>query len=65
MPYRQLAEDILARWRAAERNLETATVDDAAALRAEIDELRAAYQRLIDEARVAQREEPPPFPSQV
>ena len=63
MPYRKLAEEILARWRAAERKLDTATGADAAALQAEMDELRTAYQRLIEDARAADREEPPPFPS--
>ena len=64
LPYRKQAEEILNRWREAERAFESASESEAAALRVEITELKAAYQRLIAEAQVAQREEPPPFPSE-
>jgi hypothetical protein len=64
LPYRTLAEDILTRWREAERSLEAASEREAAALRIEIAELKAAYQRLVAEAQAAHAEVPPPFPAE-
>ena len=64
LPYWKLAEDILARWREAERALVAASDSDVGPLRTEIEGLKAAYQRLVDEAQAAQREEPPPFPAE-
>jgi hypothetical protein len=42
--------DVLGRWRAAERALETVMIDspDYATIRAEVEDLRAQYQRLFD-----------------
>jgi hypothetical protein len=62
MPYRQMAEEVLARWREAERRLMHATAEEQPAILAEIEKLRATYQDLIEQARAAHRPEPPPFP---
>jgi hypothetical protein len=66
MQHRQLAEEILSHWRAAERDLlETPDASlEAEALRDEIQRLRDQYQRLVDDARAASRPELPPFPTE-
>jgi hypothetical protein len=66
MPYRQLAESVLAEWRLAERRLaEVAPDSDAAAsLGLEVERLRDSYQRLIEEANAAHLPEPPPLPEE-
>jgi hypothetical protein len=61
MPYQRLAEEVLAQWRAAERDLD-AVAAEAERLHGEIDRLRAEYNRLIDLATVAHRPVPPPLP---
>ena len=58
MPYRRATEDVLARWRKAERLL-LDIVDDtpeAEALRAEAERLRNEFHALVD---VAAKAEPP------
>jgi ubiquinone biosynthesis protein UbiJ len=64
MPYRQLAEAVLAEWRLAERRLAEVAPesDEAASLRLEVERLRDSYQRLIEEAHAAHLPEPPPLP---
>ena len=64
MPYRARAEAILAQWREIERALEkveggTAEPEYLADVAAE---LRDEYQRVVEEARRADRPMPPPFP---
>ena len=54
MPYQRLAQEVLAQWRAAERDL-AAVAAEAERLRGEIERLRAEYQRLIEEATTAHR----------
>ena len=63
MPYQRLAQEVLAQWRAAERDLE-AVAAEADRLHAEIERLRAEYHRLIEEATAAQRPVPPPLPDE-
>jgi hypothetical protein len=66
MPYRRLAEAVLADWRLAERRLAAVdpASDDAASLRLDVARLRDSYQRLIEEAHAAHLPEPPPLPEQ-
>ncbi len=61
MPYQRLAQEVLAQWRAAERDLE-AVAAEAERLHGEIERLRAEYHRLIEEATAARRPVPPPLP---
>ena len=65
VPYQQLAAGILDQWRAVERRLAEPGLDPdlAEELQAEVTRLRDEYQRLVLEARQAQRPEPPPFPA--
>jgi hypothetical protein len=66
MPYRRLAEAVLAEWRLAERRLAEVAPDseEAMSLRLEIKRLRDSYQGLIEEARAAHLPEPPALPEQ-
>jgi ubiquinone biosynthesis protein UbiJ len=66
MPYRRLAEAVLAEWRLAERRLAEVAPDseEAERLRNEVERLRDSYQRLIEEAHAAHLPEPPPLPEQ-
>jgi hypothetical protein len=66
MPYRRQAEQLLAEWREAERELALVRPNSTTAeiLRAEILRLRDEYQALIQGARDAHVPEPPPFPSE-
>ena len=62
LPYRSIATEILADWRAAERDLEAANdVGERIRLQDEADRLRHEYQRLLRE--VARKGQPdlPPF----
>ncbi len=61
MPYQRLAQEVLAQWRAAERDL-VSVAAEAERLQGEIERLRAEYHRLIEEAMAADRPVPPPFP---
>jgi hypothetical protein len=67
MPYRARAEAILARWREIERALEKVEAGTAEAeyLAGVAAELRDEYQRVVEEARRADRPVPPPFPESV
>jgi hypothetical protein len=60
MPYERLAQEVLAQWRAAERDLE-AIAPEVERLHGEIERLRGEYQRLIEEATAAHRPVPPPL----
>lgn len=64
MPYRRLAEDVLARWRAIEMQL--AKLDpmspEADELKLDSYRLRQQYQDLIAQATAQHRPQPPPFP---
>jgi hypothetical protein len=66
MPYRQLAQEVLAQWRQAERALDDVPNDsrEAARLRLEIAALRDRYQRIVDEARQANVDELPALPTE-
>jgi hypothetical protein len=64
MPYRLLAEEVLARWREGERRLETADAEERPVISAEIDQLRAEYAALVELARDAHLREPPPLPEE-
>jgi hypothetical protein len=61
MPFQRLAEEVLAQWRAAERDL-AALATEEERLQGEIERLRTEYHRLIDLATVAHRPVPPPLP---
>lgn len=63
MPYQRLAREVLAQWRAAERDLEAVAAEQER-LRAEIERLRREYHRLIEEAMAADRPVPPPLPGE-
>ena len=65
MPYQREAEIVLAMWRDVDRRLRAAVDGDRTELEAEAYRLRTDYHRLIDAAREAQRQEPPPFPAPV
>lgn len=63
MPYRARAAEILAQWRAVEREHDAATDDDERErLQAELASLREAYQQAIADAEAAHAPSPPPFP---
>ena len=64
MPYRVIAERLLAEWREADRRLSQLSADspEAEVLRATIARVRMEYQRAIDGARREHLPEPPPFP---
>jgi hypothetical protein len=65
MPYKKRAADILAEWRAAERRLLKARSSaERQVIRAEIDALRDAYQRVLEEAHAASAPAPPPLPTE-
>ncbi|MFL5708272.1 MAG: hypothetical protein ACJ77Y_04675 [Chloroflexota bacterium] len=64
MPYQREAEAVLAMWREIERSLAAATPGSAEEerLRSDAALLRDEYQRLVEQARLHHRAEPPPFP---
>jgi hypothetical protein len=66
MPYRRLAEAVLAEWRLAERRLEEVAPDseEAARLRLEVERLRDSYQQLVEEALAADLPEAPALPEE-
>jgi len=65
MPYRVRAEEMLSRWRAAERELAVALSErEAAILKAEIAALRDEYQRVVEAGREAKALEPRPIPTE-
>ena len=64
VPYQREAEEILAHWREAERDLVAAPKDslESEALQDEIGRLRDEYKQLVEEARArANTELPPPL----
>lgn len=63
MPYRAIAAQALAAWRAAHARLEAATPDgdDWQAAYLEEQTAKAAYQEAVDSARREHLPEPPPF----
>jgi hypothetical protein len=65
VPYQREAEEILADWRAAERDLLAAAGDslESKALQAEIGRLRDEYQQLVEEAQARANTGLPPSPA--
>jgi uncharacterized protein YdaU (DUF1376 family) len=64
MPYRLVAEQALARWRAAQAAMQAAEPETAEwhAARLEEQRAKAAYQEAVEAARREHLPEPPPFP---
>jgi hypothetical protein len=64
VPYRVIAERLLAEWREADRRLASLTdgSPEAEALLATIARIRGEYQRAVENARREHLPEPPPFP---
>jgi hypothetical protein len=67
LPYQRRAEELLYNWREAERRLATALTGSPewAGIAADIANMRAAYQSLIEEALAAEGPELPPFPMEI
>ena len=64
MPYQRLAQEVLAKWRAIELQLQALdpTSPEADELKLASFRLRDEYQDLIAQATAHHRPEPPPFP---
>jgi hypothetical protein len=64
MPYRVVAEQALARWRAAQAAMDAAAPGSPEWQRAcnDVQLAKAAYQAAVEAARREQLPEPPPFP---
>src|SRR5215204_5118690 len=64
MPYRLVAEQALARWRAAQAAMQAAEpqTDEWQAAYLEEQRAKAAYQEAVEAARREHLPEPPPFP---
>jgi hypothetical protein len=63
VPYRAVAAEALAQWRAATARMEAEIVDSPEweAARTEVEAARAAYQAAVDAAHRGNLPEPPPF----